>query len=160
MKFGIQVGHLGGPLDELRRLWRFADDRGFEWFSVSDHFQETPVFGVFMVVVGVAQLAGGLLLLARPSGALVGGLVGSTVVLLALYAVAHTTGLPVGPRPWQPEHLHTIDLLCKGTELALLWVLVPLGGWTDAPAAGGRPRAVRSLASGPSIRVDVVADRP
>jgi F420-dependent oxidoreductase-like protein len=42
MRFGIQVGHLGGPLDELRKLWRFADDRGFDWFSVSDHFQETP----------------------------------------------------------------------------------------------------------------------
>ena len=42
MKFGIQVGHLGGPLDELRRLWRFADEHGFDWFSVSDHFQETP----------------------------------------------------------------------------------------------------------------------
>jgi F420-dependent oxidoreductase-like protein len=42
MRFGIQVGHLGGPLAELRRLWRFADERGFDWFSVSDHFQETP----------------------------------------------------------------------------------------------------------------------
>ena len=42
MKFGIQVGHLGGPLEELRRLWRFADERSFDWFSVSDHFQETP----------------------------------------------------------------------------------------------------------------------
>lgn len=42
MRFGIQVGHLGGPLDELRRLWRFADEHGFDWFSVSDHFQETP----------------------------------------------------------------------------------------------------------------------
>ena len=42
MRFGIQVGHLGGPLDDLRRLWRFADERGFDWFSVSDHFQETP----------------------------------------------------------------------------------------------------------------------
>src|SRR6266487_3349367 len=95
---------------------------GLLHFEVAPHhFQETPVFGVFMVVVGVAQLAGGLLLLARPSSALVGGLVGSTVVLLALYAVAHTAGLPVGPSPWQPEHTHTIDLLCKGTELALLW---------------------------------------
>jgi len=45
MKFGIQVGHLGGPLDELRRLWRFADEHGFDWFSVSDHFQETPARG-------------------------------------------------------------------------------------------------------------------
>ena len=42
MRFGIHVGHLGGPLDELRRLWRFADEHGFAWFSVSDHFQETP----------------------------------------------------------------------------------------------------------------------
>lgn len=42
MRFGIHVGHLGGPLEELRRLWRFADETGFDWFSVSDHFQETP----------------------------------------------------------------------------------------------------------------------
>ncbi len=42
MKFGIQVGHLAGPIDDLRKLWRFADDHGFDWFSVSDHFQETP----------------------------------------------------------------------------------------------------------------------
>lgn len=29
----------------MRRLWRFADDHGFDWFSVSDHFQETPPQG-------------------------------------------------------------------------------------------------------------------
>ena len=29
----------------MRRLWRFADERGFDWFSVSDHFQETPPQG-------------------------------------------------------------------------------------------------------------------
>ncbi len=45
MTFGIHVGHLGGPLDEMRRLWKFADDRGFDWFSVSDHFQESPPQG-------------------------------------------------------------------------------------------------------------------
>lgn len=45
LRFGIHVGHLGGPLDELRRLWRFADRRGFDWFSTSDHFQESPPQG-------------------------------------------------------------------------------------------------------------------
>jgi len=25
MTFGIHIGHMGGPLDEMRRLWRFAD---------------------------------------------------------------------------------------------------------------------------------------
>ena len=94
------------------------------------HFQETFIFGVFMVVAGIAQVAGGILLLVRPSGALVGGLVGGTILLLGLYAFAHTTGLPFGPYPWQAEHTHTFDILSKGSELALLWVLVPLGGWT------------------------------
>jgi alkanesulfonate monooxygenase SsuD/methylene tetrahydromethanopterin reductase-like flavin-dependent oxidoreductase (luciferase family) len=45
MKFGIHVGHMAGPLGELRRLWRFADAQGFDWFSVSDHFQESPPRG-------------------------------------------------------------------------------------------------------------------
>jgi alkanesulfonate monooxygenase SsuD/methylene tetrahydromethanopterin reductase-like flavin-dependent oxidoreductase (luciferase family) len=45
MKFGIHVGHMGGPLDEMRKLWKFADVKGFDWFSVSDHFQESPPRG-------------------------------------------------------------------------------------------------------------------
>ncbi|HET9926700.1 MAG TPA: hypothetical protein VFS98_21470 [Methylomirabilota bacterium] len=42
MKFGIHIGHMGGPLDEMRKLWKFADAQGFDWLSVSDHFQESP----------------------------------------------------------------------------------------------------------------------
>src|SRR5712692_10026663 len=45
MTFGIHIGHMGGPLEEMRRLWKFADARGFDWFSVSDHFQESPPRG-------------------------------------------------------------------------------------------------------------------
>jgi alkanesulfonate monooxygenase SsuD/methylene tetrahydromethanopterin reductase-like flavin-dependent oxidoreductase (luciferase family) len=45
MTFGIHIGHMGGPWAEMRKLWRFADDHGFDWFSVSDHFQESPPQG-------------------------------------------------------------------------------------------------------------------
>ena len=45
MTFGIHIGHMGGPLDEMRKLWKFADETGFDWFSVSDHFQESPPRG-------------------------------------------------------------------------------------------------------------------
>ena len=45
MTFGIHIGHMGGPMSEMRRLWKFADERGFDWFSVSDHFQESPPQG-------------------------------------------------------------------------------------------------------------------
>jgi alkanesulfonate monooxygenase SsuD/methylene tetrahydromethanopterin reductase-like flavin-dependent oxidoreductase (luciferase family) len=45
MNFGIHVGHVGGPLGEMRRLWQFADANGLDWCSVSDHFQESPPRG-------------------------------------------------------------------------------------------------------------------
>jgi len=45
MTFGIHIGHMGGPLDEMRKLWKFADANGFDWFSVSDHLQESPPRG-------------------------------------------------------------------------------------------------------------------
>jgi len=45
MAFGVHIGHMGGPLEEMRRLWRFADTLGFDWFSTSDHFQESPPQG-------------------------------------------------------------------------------------------------------------------
>jgi alkanesulfonate monooxygenase SsuD/methylene tetrahydromethanopterin reductase-like flavin-dependent oxidoreductase (luciferase family) len=45
LTFGIHIGHMGGPLPEMRKLWRFADQMGFDWFSVSDHFQESPPQG-------------------------------------------------------------------------------------------------------------------
>ena len=45
----------------MRRLWRFADEGGFDWFSVSDHFQETPPQGgegdCFEAVSAMAALA-------------------------------------------------------------------------------------------------------
>ena len=29
-KFGIHIGHMGGPLDEMRKLSKFADAKGFD----------------------------------------------------------------------------------------------------------------------------------
>ncbi len=37
MLFGIHAGPQDCSLEELRRLWRFADERGFHWCSVWDH---------------------------------------------------------------------------------------------------------------------------
>ncbi len=30
MKFGIHIGHMGGPIGEMRKLWKFADTKGFD----------------------------------------------------------------------------------------------------------------------------------
>lgn len=37
MRFGIHAGPQDCTLDDLRRLWRLADDHGFHWCSVWDH---------------------------------------------------------------------------------------------------------------------------
>ena len=56
--FGIHIGHLGGPLEEMRKLWRFADTAGFDWFSIADHFQESPPQGgVLACFEGVSTMA-------------------------------------------------------------------------------------------------------
>lgn len=38
MRFGIHVGPQNCTIDELRRLWTYADRNGFNWLSVWDHF--------------------------------------------------------------------------------------------------------------------------
>jgi F420-dependent oxidoreductase-like protein len=40
--FGVHTGQQNCTLDELRRLWRFVDQAGFDWLSVWDHFYEAP----------------------------------------------------------------------------------------------------------------------
>lgn len=42
MTFGVHAGQQNVSLEELRRLWRFADSSGFDWVSGWDHFQESP----------------------------------------------------------------------------------------------------------------------
>ncbi|MFQ5897757.1 MAG: LLM class flavin-dependent oxidoreductase [Candidatus Methylomirabilia bacterium] len=42
MSFGLHAGQQNVTLQELRRLWKFADQSGFDWVSGWDHFQETP----------------------------------------------------------------------------------------------------------------------
>ena len=38
MKFGVHTGPQNCTYDDLRRVWSIADDGGFEWASIWDHF--------------------------------------------------------------------------------------------------------------------------
>ncbi len=42
MKFGLHIGQQNLDVEELRRLWRWADSGGFDWVDVWDHFYEAP----------------------------------------------------------------------------------------------------------------------
>lgn len=42
VELGIHTGPQDIELDELRKLWRYCDEKGFDWISVWDHFYESP----------------------------------------------------------------------------------------------------------------------
>ena len=42
LRIGIHTGQQDCTYEELRRLWRWADDAGFYWISVWDHHYESP----------------------------------------------------------------------------------------------------------------------
>jgi alkanesulfonate monooxygenase SsuD/methylene tetrahydromethanopterin reductase-like flavin-dependent oxidoreductase (luciferase family) len=42
IELGVHTGQQDIELDELRKLWRYCDDKGFDWISVWDHFYEAP----------------------------------------------------------------------------------------------------------------------
>ena len=42
LRIGMHAGQQNIEIDELRRLWRFADEHGFDFLSCWDHFYEAP----------------------------------------------------------------------------------------------------------------------
>lgn len=93
----------------------------------SEHWLEYRAFGVFFLIAGLAQLAWAWALWARPSVPLLRLGVGGNIVLVALWVLSRTVGLPIGPHHWSPEVLGWPDgiavALEAGSIAIALWVL-------------------------------------
>jgi hypothetical protein len=108
---------------------------------IADHFEEYWLFGTFFAVVTLTQAVWVMLVYQEPLNqrVLVAGAVGNAL-LVVVWAVSRTVGVPFGPEPWSPEAIGAIDLLSKADELAavlLVWaVLARLRGarWTITQA--------------------------
>ncbi len=62
MNFGLHLIPQDISMDELLRAWRWADDAGFDWVDISDHFYEAPAIHggdgpCFEATTGMAALA-------------------------------------------------------------------------------------------------------
>src|SRR5205085_2803546 len=60
MKFGVHTGPQNCSYEDLRRAWRTADDNGFEWVSIWDHFYPAltdPTGTCFEAVSSMTALA-------------------------------------------------------------------------------------------------------
>lgn len=96
---------------------------------VPEHLEEWWVYGAFFLVATLAQLLFSVLVLASRSNRLVplGSIVGN-VVLVLLYVVSRTWGMPLG-RDWAPfnpsvAHLEEPDLLAVVSTAAEIGIIV------------------------------------
>ena len=92
------------------------------------HFEERSDVGFFFLIVGVNQIVAGILLVIRPSLALIGATMLGTLGVIALYFVSRTTGVPFGPNPDHPEPVGSVDVVTTGMECLLVLLLAYLLG--------------------------------
>ena len=134
-----------GPLEARRALMACSVGAAVVHADViGAHFRESALYGWFFSLAALAQLTWGVLVARRADRALlVCGVVGNGLIV-ALWLLTRTAGLPVGPEPWQAETVGVLDVLATVLEVGLvagaLFLLVTArrrGGRTpDRPVEG------------------------
>ena len=84
------------------------------------HFREDVLFGLFFLAVAAFQFLCAAAFVLRPSRRLyVGAIVGNGLVL-GVWAVSRTVGLPLGPNPGVPEPVALIDAVAAAYEAGIV----------------------------------------
>jgi hypothetical protein len=83
---------------------------------VSEHASEWWLYGVFFLVLGIVQLAWAVEVMDSDRLPVPRLFAAMNAAVVGLWLVTRTTGLPVGPEPWEAEAVGTADLVCSGLE--------------------------------------------
>jgi hypothetical protein len=92
---------------------------------IKEHLEFDLGFGLFFIALGWFQVVWAQLYLLRPSALLARVAAAANLVVIGVWVVSRTTGLPFGPQPWVPEAVGTLDVFASAFELALVAVLLP-----------------------------------
>ncbi len=85
-----------------------------------EHFRDDFSSGLFFVVVATLQLAWGAAIIARDSRTLYAGGAAGNAIVLVVWAVSRTIGLPFGPEAGTPEPVGLIDGLATAYEAIIV----------------------------------------
>jgi hypothetical protein len=105
-----------------------------------EHVDEYVLYAVFFELLASAQFLLGIALYRSPTRTLL--ITGATMSLLVvvLWIVSRTLGLPIGPAPWTPEPVGILDVVASADE-AVLALLVLLRLRSTPAGALGRATA-------------------
>ena len=104
---------------------------GLHLAALPGHLNESAAAGTFFAAVAAGQLVGAVLVATRPSPRTTVAVILGNVVVLAIWAVSRTTGLPVGGELGVREPLAALDGLAAVAE-----ILVVAGAMTVLRRAG------------------------
>jgi len=83
------------------------------------HVSEYALYAAFFALLAPAQFAWGVALYRRPGRRLLWAGAGAGLLIVALWVVSRTSGLPIGPEHWTPEPVGPIDAIATADELAI-----------------------------------------
>jgi hypothetical protein len=84
------------------------------------HYEESALHGAFFVGTGLAQLAGAGLLMAWPRKPVLVATACVNALIVALWLMSRTAGLPAEPHPWTPEPVGIADSVASLLEVGLV----------------------------------------
>jgi hypothetical protein len=97
-----------------------------------EHIQEYALYALFFALLAPMQFGWGIAVYRRASRKLL--VIGAALSLgvVALWTMSRTSGLPIGPEPWQPEAVGPNDVVATADEIVLALLvglqLWPVGG--------------------------------
>jgi hypothetical protein len=120
---------------------------------IGEHFAESRLYGWFFLVLTIAQFGVAVLLVRRPSQALLKSVAASSVAIVLLWLATRTIGIPAGPAAGELEPFGLPDVLCSAFEFLAALLVIP--ALLDRPAIS----PVADLAS-PMADLLTVAETP
>ena len=111
--------------DPARRLTLAITSVAAGWIHavvVPEHLHGSTLFGTFFAVTAAFQVAWAALVLLRRDPLVVTLGAVANGALVVLWIVSRTVGLPIGPEPWMPEHIGSLDVTATVLELILVGV--------------------------------------
>lgn len=97
-------------------------------YYMPEHFEMWVGYGVFFLAVTICQVLLALVLLAvRPVSPVVlwAGIIGN-LSIIAMWIVARTVGLPLGPMTGEIEEIGVLDLASKIVEFGVILCMIAL----------------------------------
>jgi hypothetical protein len=115
---------------------------------MGEHFEEYFAFGVFFAIVAWVQALWGMSVAAVPSrGVLITGALLNAIVI-AVWTISRTAGIPFGPEAGTPEPISSLDALSTGLEAGIVIGALLLSA-RRLPQRQLRPRGAALAAAAP-----------